>query len=134
MSPLSVADRRVLEKFLRMDGGYVLDFSDRTFGEFVLDAVGLDIHDQKYTTQGTSKAKKLRAFWKLEPDYTVGKLLLALIDYAMSLHAEPDAETRALADKCRSIATRLMAGGPSLDPLKEHARILKEGLKKPQFS
>lgn len=124
MSALSVADRPILEKFLRMDSGYVLDFSDRTFGEFVLDTVGLDIHAEKYTAEGTSKAKKLRAFWKLESDYTVGTLLLALIEHATALQAEPNAEARALVAKCRSIATRLMAGGPSLDPLKEHAKVL----------
>lgn len=107
-----------------MDSGYVLDFSDRTFGEFVLDTVGLDLHAEKYTAEGTSKAKKLRAFWKLESDYTVGTLLLALIEHATALQAEPNAEARALVAKCRSIATRLMAGGPSLDPLKEHAKVL----------
>lgn len=124
MSALSTKDRLILEKFLRMRGGYVLDFTDRTFGEFVLEAVGLDIHAEKYTAEGTSKANKLRAFWKLEPDYTVGKLLLALIDYALENRAEPGAETRELAERCRSIATGLMAGGPSLDPLKEHAKVL----------
>lgn len=117
-------DRRSLEEFLRMGGGYVLDFSDRTLGEFVSDAVGLDIHAEKYSAEGTSKAKKLRAFWKLEPDYTVGRLLLALIEHGTSLNAEPDAEARALTEKCRGIATRLVAGGPSLDPLKEHAKVL----------
>jgi hypothetical protein len=119
-----MADRRSLEQFLRMGGGYVLDFTDRTLGEFVFDAVGLDIHTEKYSAEGTSKAKKLRAFWKLEPDYTVGKLLLALIEHGTSPNAEPDAEARALTEKCRGIATRLVAGGPSLDPLKEHAKVL----------
>jgi len=107
-----------------MSGGYVLDFTDRTFGEFVLESVGLEIHAEKYTARGTSKANKLRAFWKLESDSTVGKLLLALIDYEESIDAEPDAEVKALAAKCRQIAARLPAGGPSLNPLKEHAKVL----------
>ena len=104
-----------------MSGGYVLDFSDRTFGEFVLEVVDKDIHGEKYTADGASKAKKLRAFWRLESDYTVGRLLLALIDYEASLGANSNA---ALAEKCRQTATRLLAGGPSLSPLKEHAKIL----------
>lgn len=124
MSVLSIADRRNLEVFLEMSGGYVLNFSDRTFGDFVLEAVGLDIHADKYTAEGTSKAKKLRAFWRLESDYAVGNLLLALIDYETSLNIEPDAQARALAEKCRQIATRLLAGGPALNPLKEHAKVL----------
>lgn len=124
MSPFSMAERHNLEKYLGMSGGYVLNFSDRTFGEFVFETIGIDIHDEKYTTEGTSKAKKLRALWKLEADYTIGKLILALIDYDASLNAEQTAEAKALADKCRQIATRLLAGGPSLNPLKEHATVL----------
>ncbi len=124
MSTFSMVERHNLEKFLGMSGGYVLNFSDRTFGEFVFETVGIDVHDDKYTTEGTSKAKKLRTLWKLEPDYTVGKLILALIDYDASLNAERDAEAKVLAEKCRQIATRLLAGGPSLDPLKEHAKVL----------
>jgi hypothetical protein len=123
MSTLSMAERINLEKFLRMSDGYVLNFNNRTFGEFVFEHVGIDIHDVKYMAGGTSKAKKLRTLWKLEPDYTVGKLLLALVDYDASLNAERDAESKALAEKCRQIATRLLAGGPSLDPLKDHAKV-----------
>ena len=63
MSTFSMAERHNLEKFLGMSSGYVLNFSDRTFGEFVFEAVGIDIHDEKYTGEGTSKAKKLRTFW-----------------------------------------------------------------------
>ena len=124
MSTFSMAERQNLEQFLGMLGGYVLNFSDRTFGEFVFETVGIDIHDEKYTAEGTSKAKKLRTFWKLEADYPVGKLLLALTDYDASLNAEQTAEARTLAEKCRQIATRLLAGGPSLSPLKEHAKVL----------
>jgi hypothetical protein len=124
LSTFSMPERHNLEKCFGMSGGYVLNFSDRTFGEFVFETVGIDIHDEKYTAEGTSKAKKLRTLWKLEADYTVGKLILALIDYDASLNADRDAEAKALADKCRQIATRLLAGGPSLDPLKEHAKVL----------
>lgn len=51
-----------------MASGYVLNFSDRTFEEFVVEAVGRNIHDEKYTTGGTSKANKLRTFWMTESD------------------------------------------------------------------
>jgi len=88
----------------------------------VSENTGLEIHSQRYTNEGTSKAKKLRAFWKLESDHIVGKLLLALIDHGVSLDLKPQA--KALADRCRQIATRLFAGGPSLTPLKEQAKVL----------
>ena len=104
-----------------MGTGYVLNFSDRTFGEFVEEAVGADIHSERYTTQGTSKANKLRTFWKIESDYLVGRLLLALTDYATSLDPTPSAEEKGLADRTHTIATRLIAGGPSLSDLKAHA-------------
>ncbi len=114
MSSLNMADRHSLEKLFCMSSGYVLNFSDRTFGEFVFEAVNADIHEQRYTSQGTSKANKLRTFWKVEPDFMVGKLLLALIDYSESLVTEATPEAKALTERCRQIATRLLAGGPSL--------------------
>jgi len=124
VSSLSIADRRSLEKFLGMSVGYVLNFSDRTFGEFVFEAVGVDIHGERYTSEGTSKARKLRAFWKLESAPLVGQLLLALIEYDDSLDYPRNEETMGLRGKCQQIANRLLVGGPSLNPLKEHARVL----------
>jgi hypothetical protein len=124
MSSLSIADRRILEKHFQMEAGYVLNFSDRTFGEFISEAVDRDIHSEKYTTGGGSKANKFRTFWKVESDYMVGKLILALVDYEGTLNLTPDEEAKARAEKCRHIATRLLAGGPSLTPLKEHAKVL----------
>ena len=99
MSTLSIAERHNLEKFLNMSSGYVLNFSDHTFGEFVFEVVGVDIHSEKYTIEGTSKAKKLRAFWKLEPDQIVGKLLLALVDYGATFNAYQNDEAKSIADK-----------------------------------
>jgi len=122
-----MADRRNLEAFLQMSGGYVLNFSDRTFAEFVDEAVGLDIHAEKYAVYGTSKAKKLRALWELESDRTVGSLLSGLIEHESSLSTTTDAAATALATKCRAIAARLLAGGPRLTPLKEHAKVLNAG-------
>lgn len=119
-----MAERRTLEKFLVMGSGYVLNFSDRTFGDFVSEAVGADIHESRYSSEGTSKARKLRAFWKLESDGLVGRLLEALIEYDSTLDYPRDQDAMALAEKCRQIASRLLAGGPSLNPLKEHAQVL----------
>lgn len=117
-------DKRVLEEFLGMSSGYVLDFSDRTFGEFVHEAVDVEIHSDGYTLHGSSKANKLRAFWDVESDYLVGRLLNALIDYAEGAAHEVTESDKRLADRCRKIASRLLAGGPSLDDLKRKARSL----------
>ena len=42
----------------------------------VEEGAGAEIHSDRYKIQGSSKANKLRAFWRLESDYLVGKLLL----------------------------------------------------------
>ena len=64
---INASEKHYFERTLGMDTGYVGDFSDRTFGNFFSD-YGIDIHSEKYQIYGTSKAKKLRAFWELEPD------------------------------------------------------------------
>jgi hypothetical protein len=79
MSSLSLTEKTKLEKLFGMSGGYVLNFSDKTFGAFMADAVEIDIHNEKYQGNGTSKARKLREFWRIEPDYIVGKSVLALV-------------------------------------------------------
>ena len=124
MSSLTMREKRVLEEYLEMGSGYVLDFADRTFGEFVHDVVDVEIHSERYTIHGSSKAKKLRAFWEIESDYFVGRLLNALIEEAEDTIREKTEENKKLADRCREIASRLLAGGPSLDELKQKARAL----------
>ena len=62
MNSLATTDRQIFERCFGMSSGYVLDFTDRTFAEFVFEAVGIDIHAEKYKVEGTSKAKKLRTF------------------------------------------------------------------------
>jgi len=127
MSSLNTKDKRVLEKFLQMDSGYVLDFNNRTFGEFVVDAVDVEIHSARYTTHGTSKANKLRAFWDIEDDHIVGRLLTALIDYVMDsdiVGPQMNEEQEKLVGRCWEIANRLQAGAPNLSDLKQQAESL----------
>ena len=90
MSSLTAREKARLEKLFVMGGGYVLHFSDSTIATFFHDVVGIDIHDEKYCGKGTSKAKKLREFWRLENDYTVGKITKAMIEeYEEKLFASP---------------------------------------------
>ena len=72
MSDLTSMEKLKLEKLLDMRSGYVLDFSNRTFQEFILDNSGLDIYDTKYEHASGSKANRLRAFWRKESNYVVG--------------------------------------------------------------
>jgi hypothetical protein len=81
MSNLSSIEKIKLEKIFEMGGGYILDFSNRTFQEFILDNCGIDIYDIKYDYGSGSKANRLRAFWSKEPNQIVGKLIFDLLDY-----------------------------------------------------
>jgi hypothetical protein len=84
MANLTFIEKTNIEIFLGMRTGYVMDFSDRTFQEFVGEAVGLDINDSKYHYRSNSKANRLRQFIKVESDYTVGKLLTSFCHYWFS--------------------------------------------------
>ena len=66
MADLNYSDKRIIEKLLGMESGYVLDFSNRIFEEFVYDTVGINIYESKYDFESGSKANRLRAFLKLE--------------------------------------------------------------------
>ena len=121
MSSLTATEKRKLELLLGMSSGYVLGFSDNTFGDFFLDTVGIEIHSERYRCGGSSKAKKLRQFWKLDSDALVGKVLLALIDHRGQ--TEADAEAAKLVEQCKSIANRLLSGGPQLGAIKDTAVI-----------
>lgn len=119
MSDLRWLEKTQLEKLLQMGGGYVLDFSNRTFEEFVLESTGRWIYADEYAAQGGSKANRLRAFWKLEANHIVARLVSDLIDQAERLGGA-DA---ALVDECRPIVVRLQQAAPvaELDALAELA-------------
>jgi hypothetical protein len=72
---------RFLDDIFEMGGGYVLDFSNRTFDEFFAHEIGVDIYDPVYSLNGTSKAKRLRTFLQTGQKTVVIKTLRALWDY-----------------------------------------------------
>ncbi len=47
MADLTNAEKRKLEKLLDMGGGYVLNFSNRTLDDFVMDSIGRSIYDPR---------------------------------------------------------------------------------------
>lgn len=116
MSSLTDIDKRYLEKLLGMQSGYVLDYSDPTFGEF-FNRYKVSIHGQKYQTFGTSKAKKLRAFWEQEPDVLVGNVLSEMLD---SYEADCDLNNRevdkSILEKSRGIVARLTGKSETVKP------------------
>ncbi len=117
MSSLTLVEKRDFENLFRMPSGYVLNFTNRDFGELFADTVRMDIHSPKYTDQGTSKANKLRVFWRLEDDSTVGRVLREMIRLLETNPYETDTNPELLA-RCKATVGRLLSGLPDLENLK----------------
>lgn len=78
MANLSFIDKQLIEEVLQMSGGYVLDFSNRTFDEFMTEVMGESIY-AKY--EYMSKANLLRRFIADYPDAYIGKMIILAIKY-----------------------------------------------------
>ncbi len=78
---LKPIDIRLIDDLFEMGGGYVLDFSDRTFSEFFHDELGVNIDDPRFDIDGTSKAKRLRCYLRNARNEEVVKALLATWEY-----------------------------------------------------
>ncbi|MBB2197867.1 MAG: hypothetical protein ABF479_07100 [Gluconacetobacter sp.] len=112
MSSLTEIDKRYLENVLAMQSGYVLDYSDATFQEF-FNRHGIEIHGQEYQTYGSSKAKKMRAFWEHESDTLVGRVLGEMLDvYEVNCVLNSRQPDVSVLEKSRGIVARL-TGSPT---------------------
>jgi hypothetical protein len=120
MSNLSYVERRKFEQLLGMSSGYVLDFTNRTFAEFIRDSTGRDIYDSSYAYASGSKANRLRAFWSKESNPIVGKLMGDMLDYADGAGE--------LKEVCRLIVARLTQGG-TVPPV---TAVFKESEEQPE--
>ncbi|MFM5946008.1 MAG: hypothetical protein ACKO9G_22045, partial [Dolichospermum sp.] len=89
--------------------------SDNTFKAFILDSTGINIYEEKYGNEGKSKAKRLRAFWKQESNYIVGKLILDLLEFWKAEKSNNglmvSLSEQSLFDECFQISQRLMQEG-----------------------
>jgi len=118
MSDLTYLEKSQLEKLFQMRNGYVLDFSNRTFEEFILNEVTRSIDDPKYRYSSSSKANRLRKFWKVESNHVVGRLTRAMVEYAESINGIDES----LIATGHRIAKRLLSSPPvqeleSIQPL-----------------
>lgn len=110
MSDLSNIEKRNLEKLFDMGNGYVLNFSNRTFEEFIFDSTGKSIYDSKYDNASGSKANRLRAFWSVEPHHVVANLLGDLLQYLADQGVKLGQEQ--LFESCRRVVRRLSESAP----------------------
>lgn len=81
MPKIKPLDMKLIDLLFEMEGGYVLDFSDRTMSQFFLGELEIDIDDPLFTADGTSKARRLRSFLTLADTPTCVRALKALWQY-----------------------------------------------------
>lgn len=120
MVTIKSTDMRFLDALFEMEGGYVLDFSDRTMGLFFLEELNIDIDHEMFSKEGKSKAKRLRFLLQNADRPTACRVLEALWKYRQERRAETrtdetvvNAEGRlfSLVDSIRSSSQ--VAGVPS---------------------
>lgn len=103
MAKLDFIEKDIIDGLLN-NGGYILDFSNRTYQEFVWEKIQVDVY-AKYS--GLSKGKILRAIMSDFPDVTAGKLLLELLRYMQAKDMVND-QNREDFKKCADIGNRLI--------------------------
>lgn len=89
MVDLKRSEISLIERFVAWPRGlgYVLDFSDRTFGEFFEDEFRIEIYVPAYQERGTSKRHHLISFCLKEPSSIVTRVLRSLADERRRLAA-----------------------------------------------
>lgn len=123
MSSLTDTEKRYFEKLFDMGGGYVLDFTNDTFGEF-FGRHNVDIHGRKYHFE-SSKAKKLRAFWRVEPDGLVGTVLSEMLDsYEAYCELNGKDIDNSILEKARGIVGRLTGQSVAPTPVQTEDEFL----------
>ena len=113
MSNLTKSEKRKLESMLGMASGYVINFSNSTFEEFVLESTGKEIYNEKYNLNSGSKANRMRAFWDIESNFTVGKLLDDIFDEWDEYKGLDNADEPS--EECLKIVHRLKLSAPVPD-------------------
>ena len=110
MSDLSNMEKRKFERLLEMESGYILNFSNRTFEEFVLDSTSRAIYDSRYDYGSGSKANRLRGFWAAEGNVVVAKLMGDMLSCGVEIGSF--SSDNPLLEECRRIVARVAQSGP----------------------
>lgn len=81
---LSPEETILVERVLRMAGGYVLNFSDRTLRGFFSERFSVDIDAEAYRTGNSgSKANRVRSFLRQTPLPQVGRVMKAFLTHGI---------------------------------------------------
>lgn len=109
MAKLTFSEIQLIESVFDMSSGYVLNFSNRTFQQFMDDVVSYNIYE-KYP--GLSKANILRQFIKDESDSYVGKAIILLINYMQDHELVKDGKLEKV-NKLLEFGEKLLGKTPS---------------------
>ena len=102
---LKSEDLHLINEAFEMSGGFVLDFSNRTFQEFFALDFNIDIYNDRYAAEGNSKANRLRHFIKTESPKLNANVIVTLWKRRMRL---PDREKKPeLEQQLKSLVARL---------------------------
>ena len=88
----------ILNEEFVLGGGFVLNFSNRTFGELFREEFQVDIDDPRWQVQGGSKAQRLRYYLRQADRRTALDTLNALWEYREingATHHYPDLDDTA---------------------------------------
>lgn len=88
MANFKSTEMRFLDAIFDMGGGFVLDFSNRTMGEFFMEELEIDISHEMFSKDGTSKARRLRCLLQNADHPTVIRVLEALWKHRQSIREE----------------------------------------------
>lgn len=110
------------------NGGYVLDFLNRTFEEFFREVVGVQIYDSRFNLASGSKANRMRAFWQVATDEQLRSLFNGLLEGWDIYSNDP------MPDSAKTLILQILkklgdtSADPNLNP--KDATTLDEGLSK----
>lgn len=111
IAKFEIQEKKIIEKFLGMESGYVLNFTNSKFSDFFLENFNINIYDEKYSDKGDSKAKRLRTFWEKESNLLVAESIEKMIEWWESEKLINEEEItnseKAMAKRCKEIAQNI---------------------------
>lgn len=114
MPKLPRQDQICVKDLLGMNGGYVMDLSNRELTDLVRDELEMEIDDPRYESAGTSKAKRLMTLLDESDAATAARLLRALWDHREQRQWTPNDMVE---ERPSQVRTRFMAVVERLDRL-----------------
>lgn len=133
MADITRIEQLKLEKIFDMQGGYVLDFSNRTLSDFVFETVNLELYSDKYSDRGDSKANRIRTIWQKEHNYKVGTLIFKLLEYwrdkKILSYKDITEPEQNLYDECLKISNKLLQ-----DIIVEEVEVFRDNHSDKDFS